>query len=576
MLGFPRGRSAALTAVFVLLALSGAGQAVQAWTLPIRAALRSRYGNGQENTLQGILQKNDKRYFENRLDLDFSSGGWEGGLSVESREHAEFSDDFTRLRKGYIQYTGDKFMLRGGTLYTLVGRGLVLDLHEDRVIEFDNTVRGFMGQVDLGAMRVMALAGWASYMDYRSPKIIDDHSLVATDLEYRFSPAVTAGVSALRDHMTGRTDHLSDEHISIDTDIPIVVGGPHLDIISGAWEFYLEGSWKNSGRNRLSPYLDDVNQAPIRQYRHLTNSVTGAGTYGTVNWAGDDLGLVFEYKNYQYNVDTYCTSVQTTGIHTTGPSIFQYPPTVYKEHLYHLLNRYPMTSNPDNEIGMQLELNLSLSERLDVQAVASLSSEADLLFPPTVDGGKWKRKRGGYPLLPSLSQRFDPRWDTFIDIRWRPNDNWRLQGGYGYRKITEYMLISNAGDKKMVHTLPMQLEWLASPWMSLHLDLETQHIHEKGFPYERERDNWFNNYAAAGLGWKQRVIFTVGTEFTGKQTLPGENRKWPFAELSLRLTNGGTFNLFYGSQREGLMCSNGLCKYIPGFKGMRAEMNLFF
>ncbi|MCE5273403.1 DUF6029 family protein [bacterium] len=576
MLGFPRGRSAALTAISILLALSGAGQAVQAWTLPIRAALRSRYGDGQESTLQGILKKNDKQYFENRLDLDFSSGGWEGGLSVESREHAEFSDDFTRLRKGYIQYTGDKFMLRGGTLYTLVGRGLTLDLHEDRVIDFDNTVRGFMGQVDLGSLRVMALGGWSSYMDYRSPKIIDDHSLVAAALEYRFSPTVSAGLSALRDHMTGRTDHLSEEHVTIDTDIPVLVGGPHLEVISGAWEVYLESSWKHSGYNRLSPYLEGVTQAPIRQYRNLTRSVDGAGVYGTLSWAGDKAGLTFEYKNYQYNVETYCTSVQTTGFHTTGASIFQYPPTVYKEHLYHLLNRYPITSNPDNEIGMQLEFNLTASEKLDFQAVASLTSDADLLFPPAADHGEWRRKRTGFPLLPSVAERFDPRWDTFIDIRWHPDDNLRLQGGYGYRRITEYMLITRSGDRKLVHTLPVQFEWLPSPKLSLHLDLETQHMHDKGFPYERVRDNWFNNYAAFGVGWNQRVILTVGSEFTGKKTLPGESSKWPFSELSVRLTNGGSFNLFYGSQREGLICSNGLCKYMPGFKGLRAEMSLFF
>ncbi len=569
-----RIRYISATVLFISLALAVHNDCA-AWTLPVRAALRSRYGNGQESFFQGLMRKSDKTYFENRLDLDYSSGRLDIGLSIESREHAEFSDDFTRLRKGYVQYTGENFFLRGGTLYTLVGRGLTLDLHEDRVIEFDNTVRGFQGQVDLGALRVMALAGWSSYMDYRAPKIVDDHTLFATSLEYKFADGVKAGLSAIHDRMTKRKDNLSSDPVAVDVDIPVLAGGPHLEVISGAWEIFVESSWKHSGYNRALPYAD-LYQAPIRPLRNLSHSIDGAGLYGTVSWAGEDIGLVLEYKNYQYNLENVCTSVQTTGFHPTGASVFQYPPTVYKEHLYRLLNRYPISSNPDNEIGMQLEFNATAGDKLDFQAVTSLTSQADLLFPPETGCSHWKRKREGFPMLPSVNERFNPLWDTFVDIRWRPEDNLRLQGGYGYRSLTEYRLQSNSGDRQMIHTLPVQTEWLVSSRWSLRLDLEAQHVHDKGFPYERVHDNWLNKFASFGVGWNQRVVLSAGSELTSKKTMPGESRKWPFAELSVRLPRGGTFNLFYGSQREGMVCSNGLCRYMPGFKGLRTEFNMFF
>lgn len=558
----------------LLLALAGETAAMAA-TLPftMRSALRSRFGDGSESAMLGGLVRNDKNYFENRLDLDGSHGRFDGGLTLESREKAEFSEDFTRLRKGWIQYTGETVQFRAGTLYGLMGRGLTLDLHEDRVIEYDNTVHGFQGSVELGALRVKTLAGRGGYMDYRSPRVVDDHTMFGAGLDYEFSPGATAGISALHDRLTSRRDRYSAVPAEVDADIPVIVGGPHLELISGAWESFFEVSWKHTGYNRKLP-PGELYQGPIRLL-DLRHSVDGAGAYGAVSYAGDRFGAVLEYKNYQYNLETVHTMAHHAGTDPSGISVFQYPPTVYKEHHYALLNRYPVDSNPDNEIGLQMEVTARASGSLDFQLVAGMTSRADLLFYPE-DGLHWRRERGGFPLLPCLGKRYSPRWDTFGELTWRPSGDFNLRGGYGYRRIVDYRLAGNYGSRQMIHTLPLKAEALLGSRLSLLLDIEAQRVHDKNFPYRRDHDTWWNEYAALGIGWARTVNLTLGSEFSGKSTMPGESDRWPFAALSVRLMRGGTLNLFYGSQREGMMCSNGLCKYQPGFKGFRAEMNLFY
>jgi len=44
----------------------------------------------------------------------------------------------------------------------------------------------------------------------------------------------------------------------------------------------------------------------------------------------------------------------------------------------------------------------------------------------------------------------------------------------------------------------------------------------------------------------------------------------------MRLSRWGNLLLSYGEQREGTLCSNGFCRQVPGFKGLRGELSLFF
>jgi len=541
----------------------------------IRASFRSRYGEGnQTKVLFGADKDVRKHYLENRLDLEYGRGLIEAGLSAESREPAEFGENFSRIRKGFLQYADSRYTLRLGTLYSLSGQGLTFNLLEDRKLDFDNTIRGFQGVVRLEKVRFQALAGTGNYADYNSPLVIDRHALAALNLEYEPANGVSFGINTLHDRLTKRKDLQSRDHLEVDAKIPTWIWGPYMGITAKQWEFFVEYSGKHTGRNRLG-LPEDVYQLPIRLLG-LGKDVSGKGLYWNLGYSQKGYGFSLEYKNYQYNVTGSGTSYSSAGPDPAGALPYQNPPTAVKEHLYILLSRFPILSNTNNEIGFELELNARPSRALAIQAVASATSKADILLPAT-GSEKQGRDRGGFPLIPRFNTRYNPIYDSFLELRWRKGRILQISGGGGFRNFTEYSVPGKFGKRTSLWTLPAKIQLRWSRRFTTLLDLETQHVTEKYFPSGPPEKSYFNNYLGLTLSLAPVASITLSREFTSDDNnSPGARKSWNMISTNLRFSKWGDLALSYGWQRKGMFCSNGLCRHVPGFKGLRAEMSIFY
>ena len=570
-----RGRERSFHLALWAVLFYAANLSAQAGLENIRASFHSRYGEGDQTTaLPGAGGEIRKHYLENRLDLEYSRGLIEAGLSLESREPAEFGENFSRLRKAFVQYADNRYIFRLGTLYSLSGQGLTFNLLEDRKLDFDNTIRGFQGVVQLEKLRFQALAGTGNYTDYNSPLVIDSHVLAAFNLEYEPAKGFSLGINTLHDRLTKRKDHKSANHLEMDAKIPSWIWGPFMGITADQWEFFIEFSGKHTGRNRL-PLPGDIYQLPIRLLG-LEKDVSGKGLYWNLAYSQKGYGVSLEYKNYQYNLAGTSASHSTSGPDPAAALPYQNPPTVIKEHLYILLSRFPILSNTNNEIGFELEFNARPSRTLAFQAVASATSKADI-FLPAAGAEKPGRDRGGFPLLPRFRTSYNPIYDSFLELRWRKLKNLQIFSGAGFRSITEYNLQGKFGKRTRLWTLPAKIQFRWSPRFTTLLDLETQHVLEKYFPAGPKEKSYFNNYLALTLSWAPIASVTLSREFTSADNnSAGTRNNWNLISTSFRLRKWGDISLSYGQQREGMLCSNGLCRYVPGFKGLRAEMSIFY
>ena len=53
------------------------------------------------------------------------------------------------------------------------------------------------------------------------------------------------------------------------------------------------------------------------------------------------------------------------------------------------------------------------------------------------------------------------------------------------------------------------------------------------------------------------------------------NNSWQGIEISKRILNNSDINIFYGSQKGGLVCANGVCGTYPGFKdGIKINLRI--
>ncbi|HUU26742.1 MAG TPA: DUF6029 family protein, partial [archaeon] len=404
--------------------------------------------------------------------------------------------------------------------------------------------------------------------------VIDRHVLAALNIEYEPADGVTLGLNALHDRLTNRKDHKSADHVELEADIPTWIGGAFLGLTARQWEFFLEFSSKHTGYNRLSPQADDFYQLPIRMLS-LERDVTGKGLYWSLGYSEKGYGFSLQYKNYQYNLARDFGSMVSSALDPASVLPYQNPPTVIKEHIYFLLKRFPLTPDPNNEVGFELEFNAQPTGSLALQASASVNSMADILLP--VPGGRdSERHRGGFPLAPHLGTAYNPTYDSFIELRWRKGQRFQLNGGAGFRKITDYYVRGRYGDHTYIWTFPVEARLRWSRRFSTVLNLETQHVRDKTFPLALLGQTYWNNYIALSLSWAPVFSVTLSSEFTGEENELDKTQCWPLLATSLRLRKWGTLDLSYGKQRAGMVCSNGLCRYVPGFKGLRAELSMFF
>ncbi len=536
-----------------------------------RAGYHSRFGEGDWVESETGGGKEDKAFLENNLELEYSYGLWQAGATFESREPAEFGRDFSKLRKGYVQYADNRYLLRVGTLYGLSGQGLSLNLVEDRSkLDFDNSIRGVMGSVTLDRLHIKTLLGVTNYTDYDSPFVWDRHQLGSLSLEYLLPHGFRVGGVALHNRLVHRTDHTSSKHIDTEADIPSLVWGPWLDFTRGSWEIHAEFSRKLSGRNRHG--VQDVYQIPIRML-DIKQSSSGNGLYWNIGFSESGYGFTLEYKNYQYNMTPSTVLAHGSGLDPTGALPFQHPPTTVKEHLYTLLNRYPMLPHLNNEIGMQLEFNAKPSRTLEIQLVVSGVSQADV-FGGIRNGRKVDRERSGFVFRPHFDVSHSPSYDSFLDVHWRYGRKVKLYGGAGHRTLIDYSFRSGYGHRTDITTVPLKTQIRWNRRFTTLFDFETQHVSEKFFPIGPQDRDFFNHYLAVTLSLAPRFSIAISREFTDQHT--GGDKNWDLVSVNIRLGRRGSLLLSYGEQRAGVFCSNGFCRQVPGFEGLRGELSLFF
>ena len=56
------------------------------------------------------------------------------------------------------------------------------------------------------------------------------------------------------------------------------------------------------------------------------------------------------------------------------------------------------------------------------------------------------------------------------------------------------------------------------------------------------------------------------TGFYDQEIKDSKSNKWMGADLSYKLNSETQISLFYGSQKGGLVCANGICAEQPGFE----------
>ena len=84
-----------------------------------------------------------------------------------------------------------------------------------------------------------------------------------------------------------------------------------------------------------------------------------------------------------------------------------------------------------------------------------------------------------------------------------------------------------------------------------------------------EDKNYTNQYLALSLQRSPNVTLTFSSEFTSDDEEPSGKNSWFLGEATYQINQSNTVGVSYGTERGGLKCTNGICRYVNPFSGFR-------
>ena len=487
-----------------------------------------RYGNGARIT---IGSEQSFRYLENvtdiRVGLPFSLTA---GGRILFDSPPEIGQRFEGLKRRYLEYHSPGFRARIGSFSELFGRGLALHLFENRGLAFDSWMDGANIQYATGPVAVKGIIG---SLDFRDSLVIartERYNLRGLHADIAVLPFVTVGGGFVWG--TGDIPNPSGSS-KLDVQIPEIFMNLFLD------QFSASLAWSG------------------KQSRLPGQSSYGTGFYATGSFFGDGLGITVEYKNYAYDIRTPAERFDYT--RPTRALPFQNPPTVLKEHVYTLLTRSLHEVDFNDELGIQTELFWSPNASTTMNLNASISSRHGSADSPGA--------------LPSLDQPVSPFWELFLETEHYYSDADVVRFGLARRAKVFYADFTGPQFSHNMRStvIPIQIQHMVAPSWSLTVQSE----HEWVFDNYNPSQHYYNHFLTIIGSHAPNISMTVRHEITTNRYDGSGKQNWLTVEGGYRWRSH-VVTVSYGRERGGQVCSNGICRTLLPFSGIRFSVQSTF
>ena len=544
----------------------------------INYSYQMQYGKG--NQITGTASENpdtsDYSYFENMLDVNANYGD-----NIYLYAQLEYSKDpvYGKRRSGldslintfYLEYSNDRTIIKLGDLYELYGRGMCCYTLQNQAIDYNNSIKGLNIRYNLREnIEISALIGKGDYY-YRSKPSnrVTDLQLntsallgavnYSTDMWGNFQFMNSRQQLLINPALTGIFDDKTeiyyelDERLATDSNLLNIllnyrieefVDTVNVNSHNFNWNFYL---------GTFDIYID---KSWINYDKIFGDEVFGSRFYAAVYTDFLGAGITYEHKNYYtpYLINTISNF-----------------PIVFRETNSILASRNSISVNFGNEIGHQIEINKPIFENINLLGNLSFAYRhkregmADLSM---LDFLKMSETSGIYNYYP------------FRQIYLEAN-GWALSDRFFYKLGIDHfssLKFLSSGKNTYAFTVPTQWVWKLSNGSSINSYIEIQsklekQLNQSDFSVSYEK-NYISQYVS--LSYNHLGKWTL-TGFYDKEVVNDKMSQWPGLDFSYNLNSQNLISLFYGSQKGGMVCANGVCAEQPGFNdGMKITYRSIF
>ena len=499
-----------------------------------------RYGNGLQN-----FGTNDREfeYFENLTDVRISLPKRINiGFRFLYDNPPEIGDKFKGISRRFVEYRDKGLYLRIGNSSEVYGRGLVLNLFENRGLAYDTWLDGVKASYKYSNLKASLIAGTINYRDSVNILRYEKYKLRGGNIEYKIKGIGKLGAS-----------YISSEAIIPQSDFSKIAKAElpelYFDINYKKIDFHF--GWANKWVN-----------TPIDK-----STSEGNGIYSSISYAGEKLGITIDYKNYKFDLQNPFLKNDVT--RTTKFLPFQNPPIVMKEHSYTLLTRALHVVDFNDEIGFQIDAIYNVNEKLNFSFNMSLASTHNSYNYNNNEFTFQVEESNNF--LPSTKINFSPYYEIFIESEYFFAENTVIRFGIAQREKTFYNDFTGASGSHTIKSLviPTQFQHPFTNYLSSTIQYEFENVNDN---YNVGQEIYNNHLLTLIASLYNQLTLSMRYEFTTNNFDPSNRKDWLVGEVGYRISGSNLVTLSYGRERGGQICSNGICRYILPFKGFRFSL----
>ena len=521
---------------------------------------------------------NDYNYneliFDTRISLFKPNYMIEGILSFERSNPPEIGLDERGLRKYLIGYYKENWSLEFGDIYQTWGRGLILNQLDYQNLDFDTGAEGVGFKFSKPNLSVNLIVGdlalsksTTSHSGYnpRIPNYFIDQFIYGADFNH-FINGFNYGLSilAVEENSQDINHNLSNFRIGKDY---------------SAGDIFLSLIRKDSKKDNF-----DQNKQGSGFYFSNTNYLS--------NWS-----ITTSYRSMKIDIND---PISRDNLYENfGNALdIQRSPTGYYLHTFRLLSRTTQEVNLNDEIGLEFQVSGPLNSNNFVAINFMKSSSTKQWYQ--IWGGEWAGKENSFfPISDNSAYPFEEIYLEFSG--YSKNGNIYYKTGIDFQNEV-FNVLSNSSENKSYEinksqTVPLLLSFNTSSKWSFEMQLEYQKL-KTGFKNIIISDvagiddlysfhsllsekYQINKFISLSTNFDQKWTFNFSVETTNADESKLNNdsnenfdssNSWKSFGVSYKFDTDDTLQVFYGSVRGGLDCTNGVCRYIQSFDdGLRID-----
>ena len=521
---------------------------------------------------------NDYNYneliFDTRISLFKPNYMIEGILSFERSNPPEIGLDERGLRKYLIGYYKENWSLEFGDIYQTWGRGLILNQLDYQNLDFDTGAEGVGFKFSKPNLSVNLIVGdlalsksTTSHSGYnpRIPNYFIDQFIYGADFNH-FIKGFNYGLSilAVEENSQDINHNLSNFRIGKDY---------------SAGDIFLSLIRKDSKKDNF-----DQNKQGSGFYLSNTNYLS--------NWS-----ITTSYRSMKIDINDPISRDNLSENFGNALDI-QRSPTGYYLHTFRLLSRTTQEVNLNDEIGLEFQVSGPLNSN-NIVAINFMKSSSTKQWYQIL-GGEWAGKENSF--FPTSDNSAYPFEEIYLEFSgYSKNGNVYYKTGIDFQNEV-FNVLSNSSENKSYEinksqTVPLLLSFNTGSKWSFEMQLEYQKL-KTGFKNIIISDvagiddlysfhsllsekYQINKFISLSTNFNQKWTFNFSVETTNADESKLNNdsnenfdssNSWKSFGVSYKFDTDDTLQVFYGSIRGGLDCTNGVCRYIQSFDdGLRID-----